>query len=98
MEFKAEHGRSPMQLLDDSLAVLAFVMVGTRIPIVDAEPHGVVEQHRDLACCCCYGLGLSDARRQATVERAERRIRPTHSDGRKSQMGSYPVGSLARVC
>src|SRR5438132_3918635 len=71
---ESEFRRPSMQLLDDALAVLLFVVRSTRVLIVDAEAHGVVEQDSDLARGRRHRFGLLDARGQASVEGAQRGV------------------------
>ncbi|HEV2680815.1 MAG TPA: hypothetical protein VGV14_09985 [Rhodanobacter sp.] len=70
-----------MQLLDDTLLVALFVVVGSRVDVLHAEAHGVVEQYGDLARGGGDGFGLADASRQLAVERTQRRAGLSHRDG-----------------
>jgi hypothetical protein len=69
-----------MQLLDNSVAVLLLILVGTRIPVVHAEAHGVVEQHRDLARGCSHCLGIANAGRKTSIEGAQGGMASSHRD------------------
>ncbi|MEO8837397.1 MAG: hypothetical protein ABI351_01650 [Herbaspirillum sp.] len=48
--------------------LLLFVMVGTRILVIHAISHRVIEQDGDLTSCGCHRLGIADAPGKASVK------------------------------
>jgi hypothetical protein len=97
LQREAKLRSTAMQLLDDTLAVPAFVAVGPRVLIVHAEAHGVVEQHGNLASCSRLGLGLANTGGQSTIERAQRRACATDRDGSKAKVRADAIAGLART-
>ena len=69
-----------MQLLDDSLSVLPFIVIGARVGVVHPEAHGVVEENGDLARRRGDCLSLANACGQPTLERPQRRVRSPDGD------------------
>ena len=88
---EAELCGASVQLLDDALAVLAFVLISTGVSVVHPESHRVVEQHRDLAGGGCYRFGLADARGQASVEGAQCGVRSADGCSGQAKMRSQAI-------
>ena len=91
-EREAEALRATLEVLDDALAIPRLVGGDARIGVRHAEAEGLVEEHRQLARRRRDRLGLADARGQASVERAEGRLRPSDIDGRDPEEGRRAIG------
>ena len=59
MQNEAKRLGAPLEIGEDTAAILFLIMVGTRIPIGHAVPEGVVEQDRNFAGGRCHGLRLA---------------------------------------
>ena len=57
-----------MQLLDDALPIYPLIVITARILIIHAKPHRVIEQNRNLTCCCSHCFRFADACSQPPVE------------------------------
>ena len=71
-------------------------LLGSGIDVFHSETHGVVEQRCDLAGRGGHRLGLSDARREPSVEGAERGVGASDGDGSKAQKCRSPAAGPAR--
>src|ERR1700730_1349040 len=77
---------------EDVRPVLRVVRVGARVGIDEAVLQGAIDQNRELACGGGDRLGLPDAERDSSVERAERGLRAPQVHGSESEDGRRPVG------
>lgn len=71
LQCEAEASGAALQLLDDPLAVSLLVLIDTRVLILHSEAHRPVEEDGELARCGGHRLGLTNARRQPSIERTE---------------------------
>ena len=84
-------------LLDDALPVLLLVVRSSRVLILHAEAHGVVEQDGDLARGRGERFGFANARDQWSIEGAQRGVGSTHGDRGQSKVRDHAVGHLSRM-
>src|SRR5277367_3431604 len=59
LQNEAQRLGAPLQIGEDTAAILFLIVVGTRIPVGHAVPEGVVEQDRDFAGGRRHGLCLA---------------------------------------
>src|SRR5258705_11653913 len=71
LQNEAQRLGAPLQIGEDTAAILFLILVSTRIPVGHAVPDGIVEQDCDLAGGRRHGLRLSGTRRQPAIERSE---------------------------
>src|SRR3981189_1864928 len=81
LQNEAQRLGAPLQIGEDTAAILFLILVSTRIPVGHAVPDGIVEQDCDLAGGRRHGLRLSGTRRQPSIERANGRIPPPPGRG-----------------
>ncbi len=95
MKNKAECLGAPMQIFDHPLTVSGVLERRTRVDIFHSVTHGVVEQSCNLARRGGHRLGLADARREPSVESAERSVGPSDGDSGKPQerCGTPPISA-----
>lgn len=65
---------APVELLDDTITVLLLVVISSRVAIIHAATHGVIEQHGNLASGGGDGLGITDTASKASIKCAERGV------------------------
>src|SRR5467141_3047384 len=92
LQNEAQRLGAPLQIGEDTAAILFLILVSTRIPVGHAVPDGIVEQDCDLAGGRRHGLRLSGTRRQPSIERSEGRIAPPDGRGCQPQQCSCPTG------
>lgn len=86
-----------MQLLDDAVTIVLFVVVGAGVPVIHPMAHRVIEQDRDLAGGGGHCFGRADASCEAPVERAERGVAPSDGHGCQPNCNGEPTAVLARM-
>jgi hypothetical protein len=92
LQNEAKRLGAPLQIGEDTAAILFLIVVGTRIPVGHAVPEGVVEQDRNFASGRSHGLRLTRTRGQPTIKCSERRTAPPNGRGRQPQQRSCPTG------
>jgi len=86
-----------MQLLDDAIAILLFIMVLAGVPVIHPISHRVIEQDRDLAGSSRHRFGRADASCEAPVEGAERGVASSDGHGCQPNCNGEPAAGLARM-
>jgi hypothetical protein len=81
LQHEAELCRAAMTLRQYAVAILLFIMVCTGVFVLHAEPHGVVEQYRDVTRRRGHGFGMANTGSQPPVEGAERGRGTADCDG-----------------
>ena len=81
------------EMLNQAVSIPRLVRGDAWVGVRHAEAEGLVEEDRELARCRRDRLGLADARGQASVKRAEGRVRPSNIDGRDSEKGRRAVSA-----
>jgi len=86
-----------MKLFDDTVPVLLFVMIRTRVAVVHAIAHRVIKQNSDLARRRSHGLGVTNSAGKAPVECAKRAIASSNGHCRKPECDCDAAAGFARV-
>lgn len=90
--------RSTIQILDHSVAVVLFVMIGPRVLVCHAEAHRVIEQHCNLPGGGSDRFCLANARCQSPIKGTQCSVSPPDGNGCQSKVRCQPVAGLLGVC
>lgn len=95
LQGEAEVDGATLQLLDYTLTIARFVLIGAWILVSHAESHCAVEQDGNFARCGRHRLRFSNARSQPPLERTERRLCAAHGRCHQPQLAGHTAIALA---